>query len=247
MKIITQDEVSALASIGLTNTEQKVYVYLLEFGDQNPTDISIAIKIQRPNTYAVLKTLTHKGFVRRIKKSKRFVYRAEEPKNLLAIFSEQKKVFESVVPTLELLRYKEQNKPSIRILEGFDQVKNIYQESLACEQVFAIASTEKLLELEPAFFKNYWKALKNKGIFFKDILTFGSGEEAAGAMKEILGVYYDYKLMPAKSYDFSNEVIIYGDTVAFISYTGHVHAVTIKEAETVKTFRAIFNILWKSL
>jgi sugar-specific transcriptional regulator TrmB len=247
MKILTSEEKNALQKAGLSASEQSIYLYLLEYGDQNPTEISHATRTLRPNTYALLKTLVHKGFVERIKQHKRFIYRAKEPVSLLSIFAEQKKMFETVIPTLELLRYKEENKPSVRIFEGFDQIKNIYEESLLYDKVFAIASTEKLLELHPQFFKNYWLALKVKGIFFKDILTFGSGAEAAGEMKEILKAYYDYRLLPSDSYDFTNEVVIYGNTVSLISYSNHLHAVTIKDPETAKTFKAIFDTLWSSL
>lgn len=247
MKILSPDEKIALGKAGLSGSEQVIYLYLLEYGDQSPTDISKATHTLRPNTYALLKTLVHKGFVERIKRDKRFIYRAKEPESLLSIFIEQKKMFESVIPTLELLRYKEENKPSVRIFEGWEQVKNIYEESLSCESVFAIASTEKLLQLDPQFFKNYWKALQIKGIFFKDILTFKSGAEAAGEMKEILKAYYEYRVLPSHSYDFADEVIVYGNTVALISYSSHVHAVTIKNPETAKTFKAIFDTLWASL
>lgn len=247
MKILSPDEKGALGKAGLSGSEQAIYLYLLEYGDQSPTDISKATHTLRPNTYALLKTLVHKGFVQRIKKGKRFIYRAKEPESLLSIFVEQKKMFESVIPTLELLRYKEQNKPSIRIFEGLDQIKNIYEESLAHPSICAIASTEKLLELDAQFFKNYWKSLKIKGIFFRDILTFKSGAEAAGEMKEILKAYYDYKLLPPHSYDFANEVIIYGDTVALLSFSNDIHAVTIKDPETAKTFKAIFDTMWASL
>lgn len=247
MKILNPEEKQALAKAGLSGSEQAIYLYLLEYGDQNPTSISIATKTLRPNTYALLKTLVSKGFVERIKRDKRFIYRAKDPEALLSIFTEQKRQFETIIPTLELLRYKENNKPSLRIFDGWEEVKNIYEESLAYESVLAIASTEKLLALDQHFFKNYWKALRVKKIFFKDILTFASGAEAAGVMKDILGVYYDYKLLPSRSYDFTNEVIIYGETVGLLSYSNHIHAVTIKDMETAKTFRAIFDTMWSSL
>lgn len=247
MKILSPDEKIALGKAGLSGSEQAIYLYLLEYGDQSPTDIAKATHTLRPNTYALLKTLVQKGFLQQIKRDKRFIYRAKEPESLLSIFVEQKKMFESVIPTLELLRYKEQNKPSIRIFEGLDQIKNIYEESLAHPSICAIASTEKLLELDPQFFKNYWKSIFIKKIFFKDILTFKSGAEAAGEMKEIVKGYYDYRLLPPHSYDFANEVIIYGDTVALLSFSNHIHAVTIKDPETAKTFKAIFDTLWARL
>lgn len=247
MKILSPEEKIALVKAGLSGSEQAIYLYLLEYGDQNPTDIAKATNTLRPNTYALLKTLVHKGFVQQIKRDKRFIYRAKEPESLLSIFVEQKKMFESVIPTLELLRYKEENKPSVRIYEGLAQVKNIYEESLDYESIFAIASTEKLLNLDPQFFKNYWKSLALKKIFFRDILTFASGAEAASEMKEILKAYYDYKLLPPHSYDFANEVIVYGDTVGLLSFSNHIHAVTIKDPETAKTFKAIFDTLWASL
>ena len=247
MKILSPDEKIALQKAGLSGSEQAVYLYLLEYGDQNPTNIAKATKTLRPNTYTLLRTLVQKGFVERIKQNKRFIYRAKQPESLLYIFVEQKKMFESVIPTLELLRYKETSKPSVRIFEGLEQVKNIYEESLAFPSIFAIASTEKLLDLDRQFFINYWKSLFIKKIFFRDILTFKSGAEAADEMKQILKGYYDFRLLPSHSYDFADEVIVYGDTVALVSYSGHIHAVTIKSPETARTFKAIFDTLWASL
>ena len=116
MKILSQEEKVALEKAGLSGTEQFVYLYLLEYGDQNPTDIAKATHLLSPNTYTLLKTLVHKGFVLRLKKGKRYIYRAKEPEALLSIFVEQKKMFETVIPALELLRYKEKNKPSSWIL-----------------------------------------------------------------------------------------------------------------------------------
>jgi sugar-specific transcriptional regulator TrmB len=247
MKKLSPEEKFALSKAGLSDSEQHVYLSLLEYGDQNPTDLSKTTRTLRPNTYALLKNLTQKGFVQRIKKGKRYIYRAKEPESLLAIFVEQKKQFESIIPTLELLRYQEKNKPSVRIFEGLDQIKTIYEESLSTEQLFGIASTEKLFELDRLFFQSYLKSIRIKNIFFKDILTHHSGAKAAQEMKEELKGYYEYKLLSEKRGEFANDILIYDDTVALVTFATHIHGVTIKDPETAKTFKAIFDTLWASL
>lgn len=112
-----------LIKIGLTETQAKIYLYLVNTGRTTPLSISKATGITRTNTYKVLDRLVKTGLVSELEVSNKLVYEANDPSslnNLLAI--ERNRVIsieESINGVMQTLRNKYQNgRQSTRIVRA---------------------------------------------------------------------------------------------------------------------------------
>lgn len=94
--------IEKLEQIGFTKYEAKAYLALLEGGDLNGYELSKAASIPKPNAYAILNTMTEKGYVYKIE-GKSIRYRAREFKEITEKITEDMK---------RNLDYLEQNLPN---------------------------------------------------------------------------------------------------------------------------------------
>lgn len=239
--------IEQLKPLGLTPNESLVYLFILEHVQVSPGMVAETTRINRANCYVLIKSLRTKGFVTRTLKGKRYLYSVNNPTSLLSLIEGQFSAAKMIVPLLELRYQNSDSKPGVKIYEGLKQVKEVWEEALECKEIFGIASTEKLFELDAAYFKNFTKKLHNKQIFLKDILTHESGNAAAQQNKEIMGVFYDYKLLPQRYGTFPVDILIMEDTVALVSFGNTVHATVIKDGDLAKTFKVIFSVIWNSI
>ena len=70
----------------LTEKEMEIYKYLLKNPGKNAVQIAVDIKMQRPNVYDLLKSLTSKGLVSYNLRGKIKYYLGTNPKKLKDIY-----------------------------------------------------------------------------------------------------------------------------------------------------------------
>ncbi len=169
-----------LHNVGLHKNEIRVYLYLLEQGLSTPPQVAQGTHIARTHCYNLLRSLMDKQLVREQEKGKRKAYVAQSPRALLLSLDRKKQALEEVLPDLEALHTTQKNKPKIRFFEGWEQVKDIYYETLSAEEIFSIGSTQHLAQREEKFFFDYVKKVKEKGIVVNDIAPAQAGEYRAG-------------------------------------------------------------------
>lgn len=236
-----------LEELGLTKSESKVYLYLLESGLSTPPQISKGTKIARPNCYSILKDLKSKQLVQDQKTRKRTAYLARDPKSLLSEIEKRQELAQSLIPELRDLYSAQKNKPKIRFFESWEEVKEIYNQTLKAEGIFAIGSTENLSALEPKFLENYQKQLDKRKIVFKDLLSASAKDNTAKMMKEIRGTLHDIKFLPSSTEELPTDILIWKDNIALITLEKPIFGTIITSPPLATTFKAIVNILWSKL
>ena len=104
-------DTSKLKEIGLTDSEIKVYLALLELGSSSKGNIVKRSKVASSKIYELLDKLIEKGLVSYVIKSKVKYFEAAHPKRILDYVNEkdkkikkQKKEIEALLPELELKR-----------------------------------------------------------------------------------------------------------------------------------------------
>ncbi|MFH2027496.1 MAG: helix-turn-helix domain-containing protein, partial [Nanoarchaeota archaeon] len=164
---------------------------MLEQGLSTPPQVSRGTKIARTHCYGLLRNLKDKGLVIEQLAGKRKAYLASDPEALLRTLERKKEAVKRILPDLRALHAVQKNKPSIHFYDGFEQVKEIFRQTLSAKEIFAIASTKQFYDLSPDFYRWYQKILHKRQIVFYDILTHASQEEAASVAQEILKGFYD--------------------------------------------------------
>ena len=238
---------STLEAVGLTDTEIRLYLYLLENGLSTPPQIAKGTKMLRPNGYDVLRRLQEKGLIEEHKKGKRHAYTASDPVALVQAWERKKELLQQILPDLRALYTTQKNNPKIQFFDGLEQVKRIYDQTLSAQEVFGIASTGQLFATDPTFFKRYIQQLKKHNIVFHDILTHISLETAAPQMKDVLRGLYEMKFLPEEYKDVPVDILLWDDHIALIAVSEPIFGTVLTHAPINKLFRILFELVWKQL
>ncbi len=236
-----------LTELGLRESEINVYLYLLKQGVSTPPQIAKGTGIARPNCYKILQSLKEKGLIEEQKKDKRKAYLASDPIALVQTLERRKQAMDKMLPDLRALYTTQKNKPEIRFYDGFEQVKQIFEQTLSAKEVLGITSTKKLFSLAPKFFEKYQKEIQKKGIFFKDILSYESGKDIGPKVKERLKGLYEFKALPKKHEDISTDILIWNDNVALFVMEEPIFGTVLTNKHLADTFRIIFELSYQRL
>lgn len=235
-----------LRQLGLSHAESSVYLYLLEYGVCAPPAVAHGTAIARTNCYHLLQSLKGKGLINEARKGKRNVYIARDPRALLESLERKKEVIESILPDLRGLYTAQKNKPKIRFYEGWEEVKEIYWETLLGEEIKAIGSTEQLSEVDHEFFVQYQRALQRKKIIFYDILTHASTKNG-DEIKTILDGLYEAVFLPAHYKDTPTDILLWNGHIALITLQAPIFGTVLTSPLLAQTFTMIFQVLWENL
>lgn len=241
IEIMTLEE--QLKQFGLHKTETVIYLHLLEAGLSTPPQIARATGIARTNCYNVLESLSDKGLIEVQKHGNRKAYIAADPEALLRNLETKKTAVERLLPDLRALHTVQKNKPAIRFYEGWEQVKQIYWQTLEGNEIYAIGSTKYLSELQHSFFATFAKGLKEKGVMLYDILSNESGQEHARMLANLLKGHYDYAVVPKQFPDFETDILVWGDHVAIIALKEPIFGTVLTNPLLAQSFKTMFKIM----
>ena len=122
-----------LYQLGLTKSEVKVYITLLELGSSTTGPIMDKAKVSSSKIYGILGRLIEKGLVSFIIKSKTKYYRASSPESLLDYVNEkedeirnQKQQVKNMIPELKLKQKLLENKQEAQIYMGWKGLMNAF-------------------------------------------------------------------------------------------------------------------------
>lgn len=235
-----------LKELGLTKSESKIYLYLLEEGLSSPPEIARGTDIARTNCYNILVSLKNEGFIDEQEKGKRKAYLANDPEAFLRSIQRKKEVMERLIPDLRALHTVQKNKPKIRFYDGFEQVKEIYWQATQTKKLYALGSTKHLTEKDPVFFRSFIKNLKENDVFLQDLITQSSKEIGQKETKNILKGLYDFQLLPEKYKDFPTDLLIWDDHLALITLTEPIFGTVITNQTLAQTFKFVFDMVWEA-
>src|SRR3989338_1381742 len=91
-----------LEDLGLTKTEVKVYLALLELGSSSAGKILEKSKLPNSTVHRDLNSLIVKGLISFILEGKRKVYQASNPENFFEFIADKKRRFENKLPSRQI-------------------------------------------------------------------------------------------------------------------------------------------------
>lgn len=246
-------ETEILEQIGLTKTEIKVYLTLLETGQSTTTNVIKESGIYASKIYEFLNKLIKKGLVSYTIKSNKKYFSASSPESLIELLkdkqnslNEQKKSVNKLIPELNSLRAKKKESIHSEVYEGANGVKLLYKKILDTleknEIQYIIGGPREGNELFEGFLLDWHKKRIKKGIKCKYI--YNSNVRDYGKIREQMPLS-EVKYLP----DEANSPVwieIFGDYVA----TGHIKGYgaiifLVKDKEIAKGYLNYFNLLWK--
>ena len=243
-----------LENIGLTKSEIKVYLALLEIGESSKGEIVKRAGIAASKVYDVLDKLIGKGLASYIIKNNVKYFSAANPKRIKNYISdkkesliEQEQEFNKFLPSLESIYESLNEGTTIEVYKGWKGMETVYGNLLSKAKrgdscyILGAGKSTKELQLE-IFFSKYRKIALDKGVITKIIFN-ESARDYVSAMESNMGEIKEKRFL------FNNtpsEIVIYKDNLIILIRKADPIVIYIKDKETSESFLNYFNELWKN-
>ena len=239
-----------LEQMGLNDKEAKIYLACLELGPASILEIAKKAAINRVTAYYIIESLRQKNLISITIKKKKKLFVAAEPEEIIKLLKEKEEVFISILPQLHALNNLIVKKPRIRFYEGEEGIINVYKDCLR----------DKKEILAWGYISDMHQSEKIKNYINKEFLEQRIRYNILGKLitpdSQLAKVYKKHdkeqlrqtKLVSQKKYPFNNEILIYGNKVAFLSFGFNEYLGIIIESKGVAhNMRLIFDFFWENL
>ena len=234
-----------LEDIGLTGSEIKVFLTLLELGSSTAGKVVGKSGLQNAVVHRAFHSLIEKGLITYVFEGKIKQYQSIEPKLLLNFIDEKKQKLEKLLPELEAKRKLQKEKPKARIFQGIRGVKELLNLMLDSnsKEYLAYGGPQKAHELLEDFFwesihrKRISKKIKAKLIFHPSLKWWGKKLNRF-KLTEIKTTKKDFEEL--------TETIICGNRIAIIIYLDKPFGFLIEDEMVAISYTNFFEMLWKT-
>jgi HTH-type transcriptional regulator, sugar sensing transcriptional regulator len=234
--------VKVLTNLGLNEKEAKVFLALTEQGTAVVSTISQAAGINRVTTYDVLEKLKQRGLVSFFTKSKVKYFSGINPEILLEEFEKRTNDLRVHLPKFKTLTG-EISHPRVRYFEGLDGIKAIYADTLTSKtDILNFSNSDEIRKKWHNYDEEYVEKRAKKGIFLRGVCPKDKAGEIVHAEDE--KYHREIRLVNSSEFNFTNEINIYDDKVAIISFKEELIGMIIESHEIANSQRAIFNMCW---
>lgn len=239
-----------LRGVGLAEREAGLYIAGLQMGSAPASAYAKAATLNRVTAYNVLESLARRGVftVERTPRGRR--YAPVAPEFLAVEARKNAQALDRVLPELRSLRGAEYRRPVVRFYEGWEGVRQVYEDTLtATTDLLNFANSAVVRRYWPRYDEEYVAERVKRGIRLRGIAPDDAwGRKVHGEDQQRLR---EIRLVPAKDFDFTNEINVYDNKVAICSFDAGLRGdhdmfgVIIESKEVAETQRQIFAMAWR--
>ena len=243
-----------LESIGLDEHQAELYIAGLQLGTAPASDYAKATAMNRITAYNTLEELVHHGQFTSVRKARGKWYAPVAPEYLALEARKNADALHRSLPELRSLQGNEYRKPHVRFFEGWEGVHRMYEDTLTAKsEILNYANSTIVRQFWPAYDQEYVAERVKRGIHLRGIAPDDeTGRRVHGEDKRMLR---EIRLVPAKEFDFTNEIKIYDSKVAIFLFinaedaefrkSSDIFGVIIESKEVAETQRQIFEMAWR--
>lgn len=227
-----------LVPLGLTLTESKIYVTLIDLGRAQAGIISRKTGIHRRSVYDALERLIEKGLVSYIKENDKRFYAPTDPQRLLELLKTTEADVQGILPSLKAKYAEAKQKQETLFYRGVEGIKAIFDDQIVtAKDVFILGASKNAPDILKYYLGHYTTKRVKSNI--KLHLIYAGKRENAEPIPNA-----DIKHLPQ---EFASPVStnIYGDKVAIILWSFEPVAILIKNKEIANSYHAYFQLLWR--
>jgi len=235
-----------LEDIGLTNSEIKAYMALLELGSSTAGTILEKSGLQNSVLHRALNTLIEKGIITYILEGKKKVYQATDPENFIQFIEDKKKRFEQVLPELRNVQLFAKQRTKAEIFKGKRGINELYTNLLKSDgkeyNSFGGGSQVTYDVMGETWWRNLHAKRIDKKIPSRQVFDATLKDYANNLNKLPLT---KIKLLP-REFEQLQETVIIGDMVGIAIFTQNPYGILIQDQVVADGYRKQFEILWKN-
>lgn len=246
-------DTSVLQKAGLTESQAKGYLALIQNGPSTPVQLAQKTDESRTNAYAIADKLAELGLATKEEEPK-VRYKAKHPSSVEALAEKRRKVVmqneravKQGLSELVNLFYMHSELPGTRTLQGVEGIKTVYRDTLATkEPIYLLRTTADVPDLGQEFLDNYRKQRAEAGIH-THALTPDTPVARQNMAKEDEQMLFHRTFLPNNCYTAPVEIDIYGHKAAFIAYGDTQMATVIDSPPIAEAMRQLLGLVAQQL
>lgn len=243
---MAKDFLRILEATGLPKAHAHVYIAGLQLGSAPASEYAKVTGINRITAYNVLEQMVHDGRATFVKKARGKWYAPVAPEYLAVDARKNADALQRSLPELRSLQGTKERKPHVRFFEGWEGVRHIYDDTLTAKsELLNFANSAVVRKYWPNYDEEYVAERVRRGVHLRGIAPDDvTGRRVHGEDRRKIR---EIRLVPARDFDFTNEINIYDSKVAICSFASspQMFGVIIESREVAETQRQIFEMAWR--
>jgi len=234
-------DTSVLENIGLSPTEIKIFIIILEIGESKAGKIIKKSGSQSSSVYNAINSLIERGFISYTKKSQIKYYKAADPEAILNYIELKKREFLKLLPELKARQAKKQE-GGVEFFKSYNGIKTIMSGLLKnvrkgdIYRTFSVEDPDQYEKARERVYRATKQLIKTKKVLVKGIFhekTRNKSTKTSVMQKR----YIDFPMPP--------NTIIIKDKVAIISWKEEPSGILIHSKDIADTYIEFFEHIWR--
>lgn len=218
--------VDIIKKAGLTESQARGYLTLIENGALTPAEIADKTGETRTNAYMICDKLEKLGLISK-KDVKKATYTPNHPSTLetlaerrrKAVTRNEQEVKQGISPLIDIF-YAHTEMPGTRTLQGIEGIKDVYTDTLRTPNntIYLLRTVADTPDLGINFLNNYRQTRADKGIHTYALTPDSEIARQHMSSGEDQKMLFHRTIIPSQYYTAPVEIDVYGDKVAFIAF-----------------------------
>lgn len=243
-------DTTVLKKAGLTESQAKGYLALIEHGSLSPAQLAAHTGETRTNAYAIADKLVTLGLATK-KDGSPAAYTANHPSALESLAERRRKaitqneqaVKAGLSPLIDLF-YAGTEMPGTQTYQGIDGIKSVYADTLKTKQdIYLLRTTADTPDLGLAYLDTYRQRRAQLGIHTYALTPDTKIGRQYAADGTDLAMHFHRTFIKDGSYTAPVEIDVYGSKVALIAFGDTQMATVITSPPIAEAMRQIFQLL----
>lgn len=244
-------DTTILRKAGLTESQAKGYLALIEHGKLTPAELADKTGESRTNGYMICEKLESLGLASK-KSGNKAHYSPNHPSALETLAERRRKVLvrnelevkQSLSPLIDMF-YSFREEPSTRVLQGLDGIKTVYDDTLRVNDkaIYFLRSVADGPTLGDEYFKTYRQRRTDAGIDTYALTPMTTVSHQHVISGDDVKMRVHRTPLPAAAYTAPVEIDVYGNKVALINFGETQMATIITSPPIAEAMRQLFQII----
>ena len=243
------EAIHTLSQIGLTTSEARLYLLLLELGPVSIAALAKQLETSRQAVYVTVPSLIEHGLIKQVQYGKRALYQAMSPGQLKVLAQETSDQVERLIPELAKVQSGQSSLPLVTVYENPLSMREWYElllKSAKKGDELLICSTGDIgnwYSLDQRYYQKFLERVKTKGI--KQRVLLPHTEESGIHLLNLGWSVEEYRYTP-KNLSTKVEQYVWHDQVCYLSMGGVATSlISLQSTSLAEYSRNLFESIWE--